>query len=182
MKTNPFGLMAITRSVSGVPPHPAPLRLDRRGMPRFGRTRAEDGDSTDTPFAPRPAHADRPARLGAGTEALGAIGATAFVRSPAPEPAPRPEAASRGRPGVRRFPLGWLGRRWSRRRQLVQGELSLESVQVVRNDLRDADFAVVRPARAVAARLRETDPADAPPVLAVTAWRRWVGAFFRMGH
>jgi hypothetical protein len=113
---------------------------------------------------------------------LGRIGAAGEGADFAATRSARSIPAGFSRGGVLGFPFRWLGRRRTRDRTLVQGELSLESVQVVRNDLRDADFAVKRPARAVAARLRQSDAADSPPVLAVASWRRWVGAFFRMGN
>lgn len=183
MKTNPFGLMAINRSVAEVRERPVPFRLDSRGMPRFGARGPDASRAAATPAATGPSLAngvfqERPV---GGSHPLGRIGAVGTRPEAAGSAAAWSGAARSDRSGLLSFAWRWFGGRRSRARTLVQGELSLETVQVVRNDLRDADYAVARPARAVAVRLRQSQSVDTPPVLAVGAWRRWVGALFRMG-
>lgn len=184
MKTNPFGLMAVNRSVAEVRAKPTRFRLASAPMPRFGWSGAAPESvsaSLDSPFRPGNG-AERP------DQGRGKYAVTATPVFPRPVAAAVPIAPSQerhsGRAPARGFmglPSRWFGRRRSRDRALVQGELSLETVRVVRNDLRDADYEIVRPARAVASRLRQADPVDAPPLFAMAAWRRWLGAFFRMG-
>ena len=76
--------------------------------------------------------------------------------------------------------MGWWGRKGARLEVPVQTELSLDTVQVVRNDLSDADVEVVTPARAVVGRMRGGGGRTMGPAEAVSRWQRWLGAWGRM--
>lgn len=96
------------------------------------------------------------------------------------------QTASRGRRGRRSgfltsFLLGWARRKNPFRPKAaqrkapgpVQGELLLESIQVVRNDLTDTDLEVVAKPEAPPPQAQEAKvPADADPERARLVWRR----------
>ncbi|MCP5516213.1 MAG: hypothetical protein H7A45_03025 [Verrucomicrobiales bacterium] len=186
MKT--LNLLAVGRSFAGMREKRARLRVEAGKLPRFG------------PVAPSPSTSQV---AGAGDSAAGPCPTMSGAqrtgdRAGAPESA-LPVLAAEGarepaspfrRSGGNRPPQGnWMRglRRLLRRRgrkygPLIQGELSLDTVQVVRNDLSDADVEVVTPARAVVGRMRRDGTGLKDPVVAVSRWRSWLGAWMRMSH
>lgn len=177
-------LLAMNRTLTGAPDGPSPFRLASSRMPRFGRAEAAPAPvaaAAESPFRRVSSGEGRDEAGGQDAVATSVLPSRPLVASVAMASRTKRRPARASVPSLVGLPSRWFGRRRSRDRALVQGELSLETVRVVRNDLRDADYEVVRPARAVVARLRQADPIDAPPTLAIGAWRRWVGAFFRMG-
>lgn len=156
-------LLAATRSIVNIRDRRSPYEMRRQNLlPKFGPIAHADGN--DDPAAPAPEDGDG--------DAGGPGGPGAFPRTPDPKgpsqmnhiadqdqaeaprlPAPKPPARAA-------FPRG----RWSFFRSsaagpvapehgAVQGELALDTVKVVRNDLNEADVEVVlaRPAPAVPA-------------------------------
>lgn len=147
-------LLSAGKSLVGLKPEAARYRMsDPRAMPRFGSDRnpfqARKTLSPDAPPAPAPA-----------------VEAPGPVVTPKVEPAataPEAERRTRLEPGTvaksewKRKLAGWMGKLRFRRqpnkskraaparpaRGPVQGELSLDAIQVVRNDLSDSDFEVV---------------------------------------
>lgn len=182
-------LLAVGRSFAGMRGKPARLRLEPDALPRFGRqasspfrSPAPDGQATASGPS-SPSRRAAPAAKGfsdAPKTRLASPSQTTATSSAGPDAGWN--SARLPRPGV-----GWLRklRRIFHRRQvaarpLVQGELSLDTIQVVRNDLSDADVEVVTPARAVVGRMRHQAPPPKDPVVAVSRWRSWLGAWTRM--
>lgn len=167
-------LLAVGRSFGEVRARPAELKLAEGGLPRFTTTRTTPTPAT--PFAGSTAgsvSAREPQRLREDRPST--------VDQPARRPAPAARSARRPRSG-----RGWRGwfRWWSRKGKPfeapVQTELSLDTVQVVRNDLSDADVEVVTPARAVVGRLQGWQKPGTNPEVAVSRWQHWLRAWGRM--
>jgi len=155
-------LLSAGKSLVGIKEGPARYRMsDPRVMPRFGSGR--------NPFQSRKAVEPEPLPTAAPDSD------SAAVARPEPEPEVRPEPAVNAGPAVKRTEsrltlwvkapvrkvAGWFRRRErprpavAKRPGPVQGELSLDLVRVVRNDLSDSDFEVVA---------RKPAPATVPPV------------------
>ena len=140
---------------------------DPRAMPRFG--------SAKNPFAKK--QAEQPPTAAPERE-------TPIVTPPAERPKPAPVSREPRRPLLGpwiKSCLGWMRRKQPKSQPLipqlakrpVQGELSLERVKVVRNDLSDTDLEIVtakagsrspsepRPSEPLAVAARETECAGA---------------------
>ncbi len=118
---------------------------------------------------------------------------------PEPVEAPKsPPAAAKmktqKRSWLERITFGWLGKRHAGG-SLVQAEMNLEKVRVMRNDLRDSDLEVVvnkkekfalRPlktaAPAEAVSVRETSPASPAPKKKRGEWTELTAKLFEIGQ
>ena len=168
-------LLSAGKSLVGLKPEAARYRMsDPRAMPRFGSGRnpfqARKTLSPDAPPAPVSTAAPTPAVEAPGpvvTPKVEPVTAAAVET----EPQARPEPATVAKSEWKRKLAGWIGKLRSRRqpkkpkratpvrpaRGPVQGELSLDAIQVVRNDLSDSDFEVVA---------RKTGPTAKPAAVA----------------
>jgi len=193
--TAPYQLLAANRSVKGLRSAPKPFRSVGPGfLPDFGKHRptppappkltptavhatpshTSSASQDDLPFFAQPtSETDAPA--------AGAASPAASRELLAPG-SPR-EASARQKPAALVSPVHGLLllRSWGSRRQpesvggVVQGELSLAKVKVVRNDLADADLEVVRSAQPAVnlAGARKTRLGSLR--LVAPGWRRWLG-------
>lgn len=154
-------LLSAGKSLVGLKPEAARYRMsDPRAMPRFGSDRNPfQARKTLSPDAP-PASAS-PAAPTPAVEAPGPVVTpkveTVIAVAAETEPQARPEPAAIAKSEWKRKLAGWIGKLRFRRqpkkskratparpaRGPVQGELSLDAIQVVRNDLSDSDFEVV---------------------------------------
>jgi hypothetical protein len=180
-------LLSAGKSLVGLKPEAARYRMsDPRAMPRFGSGRnpfqARKTLSPDAPLAPVSSAATTPAVEAPGPVVTPKVEPVA-VAAAETEPQARPEPATVAKSEWKRKLAGWIGKLRSRRqpkkpkratpvrpaRGPVQGELSLDAIQVVRNDLSDSDFEVVarkagptaKPA-AVAPAPGQSEPAPTP--------------------
>ncbi len=163
-----LGLLTIGRAFGSVRNQPAPYRVANGLLPNFGRERAFDAAETGgvpaseaKPLSAPPTFTP-PAAAGAPElplDARQAIPALMAPRASKPEPA-TPRSAPRSRQRTR----GGAP---------VQGELSLESVRVVRNDLYADDLELIPRARsAEVANLLKTERPRRNPASA--GWRGWL--------
>lgn len=163
-----LGLLTIGRAFGGVRNQPAQYRVASGLLPNFGRERALNGTEVGEAPAPevalptaQPAFTSPPAAA-APELPLGARQAMPVLMAPRaskPEPA-TPRHAPRSRPRTR----GGAP---------VQGELSLESVRVVRNDLYADDLELIpRVCSADVANLLKTERPRRNPASA--GWRGWL--------
>jgi len=169
-------LLSAGKSLVGLKPEAARYRMsDPRAMPRFGSGRnpfqARKTLSPDAPPAPVSTAALTPAVEAPGSVATPKVESVTAVAAAETEPQARPEPATVAKSEWKRKLAGWIGKLRSRRqpkkpkratpvrpaRGPVQGELSLDSIQVVRNDLSDSDFEVVA---------RKTGPTAKPAAVA----------------
>jgi hypothetical protein len=168
-------LLSAGKSLVGLKPEAARYRMsDPRAMPRFGSGRnpfqARKTLSPDAPLAPVSSAATTPAVEAPGPVVTPKVEPVA-VAAAETEPQARPEPATVAKSEWKRKLAGWIGKLRSRRqpkkpkratpvrpaRGPVQGELSLDAIQVVRNDLSDSDFEVVA---------RKTGPTAKPAAVA----------------
>ncbi len=129
-----IGLLTVSRSFGGVKNKPAPMRLRDGLLPHFG---VQDGALRIASAVTRPGSFRRPAQLtlpaDASWEGVG-------VEQVLANPVSRATALVGEGPRTADPELPAWGRRVADPRQ---GELSLEGVKVVRNDLCDADLELV---------------------------------------
>lgn len=144
-------LLAVGQSVRAVKDRPSPYRMRQQSLlPRFGPAGLSgQGPPVSGPgISPSP---DGPCDVGRGVGSAHQLG-LGTAPGPAQQPAPAAAAAP-----AQPYPAGrWLTKPWGRVNRVggpqaaqgpVQGELSLETVRPVRNDLTDSDVEVVPAAR-----------------------------------
>ncbi len=176
-------LLAAGSSLRGIKDHPSPYKMTQEQLlPKFGSikpTEAQEPVLASIPvLPPDPLPAAKPVRMAA---AMAASPGSANKATGADATAPSaPPALSKSSPFLRwaRGKNPFQPKRTLKKGAVpVQGELLLERVRVVRNDLNETDLEVVPATRRPEATLAST-PDGASPEAVRHSWRGMVGRLF----
>lgn len=184
-KKNPFRATTLPAKISLVPPTPIPESESALVETPSQAQKVVPVPAAISPMPAEPAPAPSPTVLAQRAEASSPAGTTAEPgRTSAAPTAPARKAFSRLAEGVRSLSGVMPKLPWKQKsaapapsarmaKPMVQGELSLDRVKVVRNDLSESDLEIV-PAR-------PTVPKSQPELVAVEAgaggWSRMAGWF-----
>lgn len=169
-------LLAVGQSIKGGKDAPSPYRMtDGKLLPKF----APVGRPISLAPPPRP-FAETAERFFAGRKAHKTDPAAATAPAQPVVAVAKPAAAASTGRGLRR--LNPFASKSAAARPLVQAELSLDAVKVVRNDLSDADLELipVQPAKTVEALPVSTEGASVGR--APTVWSRLTAKLFGLSR
>jgi len=183
--------LAVSRSFAGMKDEKSPFAMRKNGLlpvfgsaPRFARTHAEaapapalkQADWIEAEREPDSAAQSEPRAEAPLTAAIPAAGASAELRS-----TPQPEAARKPRRKWLAFFTGGIFGSRTAPQEMVQSELSLDKVRVLRNDLADSDLELVLRKKK---KMATNPPAEtAPqPARAAKPWNRLASRLFEIGQ